>query len=67
MLTLARYMKERWPTDLAGNVARHQLGLFLIREKNVPEAIKELSAITKEYPSYTIAQYQLAEACDSPG
>jgi len=34
-----------------GNVARHQLGLFLVRDKNVPEAIKELSAITNDYPS----------------
>ena len=63
MLSLARYMKERWPSDLAGNLARHQLGLFLVQDKNLPEAIKELTAITKEYPNYTISQYQLAELC----
>jgi hypothetical protein len=63
MIALARYLKERWPKELAGNLARHQLALLNLKEKNVAEGISELAGITKEYPSYTISQYQLAEAC----
>ena len=61
MLDFAKYMEERWPGELAGDLARHQVGLLLMREKNYPEAIQKLSTITPAYPSYPFAQYQIAE------
>jgi hypothetical protein len=61
MLDFARYMEERWPKELAGDLARHQIGLLLMREKNYPEAIQKLSTVTPAYPSYPFAQYQAAE------
>src|SRR5205823_4272510 len=62
MLDLARYMEERWPNELAGNLARHQIGLRLAREGKTTEAVLKLSAVTPAYPSYAFAQYQLADA-----
>jgi hypothetical protein len=62
MRKLAEYMEQHWPAELAGDVARHQTGLSLLREKNIPEAIRALSRITPGYPSYAFSQYKLAEA-----
>jgi hypothetical protein len=62
MLELAKYMEERWPRELAGDMARHQMGLMLLREKKFPEAIKKLGGIAPTYPSYAYSQLQLAEA-----
>jgi tetratricopeptide (TPR) repeat protein len=61
MLDFAKYMEERWPAELAGDLARHQIGLLLMREKNYPEAIRKLATVTPAYPSYAFAQYQVAE------
>jgi hypothetical protein len=65
LLALAQYMEERWPKELAGDMARHQIGLKLLKEVNYPEAIAKLEAITPSYPSYALAQFQLAEAAFS--
>jgi hypothetical protein len=64
MVALARYMQERWPRELAGDLARHQIALVQLREKepNYGEAIAKLEALTPSYPSYALAQFQLAEA-----
>jgi tetratricopeptide (TPR) repeat protein len=61
MLALAKYMEGRWPRELAGDLARHQIGLLLLREKNYPEAVRKLGAVTAAYPSYAFAQLQLAD------
>ncbi len=74
MLALARYVEERWPKELAGDVARHQLALALLREQKqaregadqarlLTEAVAKLDAVGKDYPSYVVARYQLADAC----
>jgi tetratricopeptide (TPR) repeat protein len=62
LLALAQYMEERWPRSLAGEVARHTVGLTMFRDKNYPEAVKKLSLIGPGYGSFTIARYQLADA-----
>jgi hypothetical protein len=62
MLDLAKYMEERWPKDRAGDLARHQIALRLLREEKIPEAIQKLSAITRTYPSYISTQFALARA-----
>ncbi len=78
MLALARYMDERWPRELAGQMGRHQLALAVLREARqakdgaeqtrlLAEAIKGLASIGKDYPSYVVAQYQLADACLQAG
>jgi hypothetical protein len=61
MRQLAEYMEQHWPAELAGDVARHQIGLSLLRERKVPEALQTLARVTPSYPSYAFAQYQLAE------
>jgi hypothetical protein len=74
MLALARYVEERWPRELAGDVARHQIALELLRQQRqardpaeqvrlLAEAVAKLAAVRKDYPSYVRAQYQLADAC----
>jgi hypothetical protein len=61
MLDLARYVEERWPSDLAGDTARHAVGRLLMQEENYPEAIKRLSGVSASYPSVAFARHQLAE------
>jgi hypothetical protein len=62
MLELAKYMEERWPKERAGDLARHQIALRLLREEKFPEAINKLAAITPSYPSYIRTQAALAHA-----
>ncbi len=62
MLDLAKYMIGRWPKERAGDVARHQIALRLLREEKYLEAVQTLSAITPAYPSYIRAQFALARA-----
>jgi hypothetical protein len=62
MFSLAHYMEERWPNETPGELARHSLGLQLLKEENFPEAIKKLSLITPSYGNYALALYQLADA-----
>jgi hypothetical protein len=62
MLAFARRMTQLWPKERAGNVARHELASLLIRDEKTSEAIKELAAITSEYPSYVSTQFLMARA-----
>jgi len=64
MFGLAGYMEDRWPTTLAGDLARHSIGLQLLREENFREAIKKLSLIGPGYGSYTLVCFQVADACN---
>jgi TolA-binding protein len=63
MFGLASYMEERWPGTLAGDLARHSIGLQLLREGNFGEAIKKLSLIAPTYASYTLVCFQISDAC----
>lgn len=63
MFSLASYMEDRWPRTLGGDLARHSVGLQLLREENYPEAIKKLSLIGPGYGSYTLVCFQVADAC----
>jgi tetratricopeptide (TPR) repeat protein len=63
MFSLASYMEERWPRGIGGDLARHTVGLQLLREENYPEAVKKLSLIGPGYGSYTLVCFQLADAC----
>ena len=64
MFSLAGYMEERWPTTIAGNLARHSIGLQFLREERYGEAIKKLSLIDPSYGNYTLVCYQLSGACN---
>ncbi|MFO0844999.1 MAG: hypothetical protein U0797_21835 [Gemmataceae bacterium] len=63
MLALASYMENRWPRGLGGDLARHTVGLQLLREENYPEAIKKLSLIGPGYSNFTLVCFQIADAC----
>jgi len=62
MLALARTMVECWPKERAGDLARHEIALHLLRDEKGPEAIEVLSTITPAYPSYIRTQFLLARA-----
>jgi hypothetical protein len=62
MYALAEYMIGRWPNELAGNMARHELALRALREEKFAEGIQALAAITPDYRSYSYVQYQMASA-----
>jgi hypothetical protein len=62
MLALAHLMKQRWPKERAGDFARHEIALQLLREEKLSEAIAELDAITSAYPAYIRTHFLLARA-----
>lgn len=62
MLSLARAMVASWPKERAGDLARHEIALHLLRDEKEAEAIKELAAITPSYPSYIRTRFLLARA-----
>jgi hypothetical protein len=59
---LARYVLRTWPDEPAADVARHELGALALATKKYEDAIALLSGLPREYPGYTLAQYQLAGA-----
>ncbi len=61
MLDFAAYCEKIWAKELAGNLARHQIGMMLMRNGKIAECIKVLGSITPEYPSYTAIQSQIAD------
>ena len=68
MFDLAGYMEKNWAKEQAGDMARNQLALLYINEKdpdhrdeNVQKAILALSQITPSYNKYTVTQYQFAQ------
>jgi hypothetical protein len=63
LLQAASYIEERWPADNAGDMARHTVGLQLMREENFPEAIKRLSLVSPNYSNFALVSLQLADMC----
>jgi hypothetical protein len=68
LIALAGFMEKSWPKEQAGDMARNQLALLYINEKdpdtrddNVQQAILALSRITPGYSNYMVTQYQLAQ------
>jgi hypothetical protein len=62
-LEFAKFAEEAWPDALPGNLARHQVGLLLLRQKQLGEAIKKLNSITPTYPEYVQVKNLVAEVC----
>ena len=63
MFSFAGYMEDRWSASIAGDLARHSIGLQLLRDENFGEAIKKLSLIGPSYGSYTLVCFQISDAC----
>jgi hypothetical protein len=68
LIALAGFMEKNWPKEQAGDMARNQLALLYIndkdpekREENVQQAVLALARITPSYSNYTVTQYQLAQ------
>jgi hypothetical protein len=55
---LAEVMEKTWPDEAATDIARHQLGMFLINDRNYPEAIAMLGRVAPTYPGLAQARYQ---------
>jgi hypothetical protein len=62
MKDLAEYVEKTWPDEYAGHMARHQLGLYYIKEKNLPAAIAKLKGIKRDYDRFIMSQFVLALA-----
>ena len=63
MPRFAALCEKSWSKELAGNLARHQLGIMLVNNKQVAEGIKKLNAITPEYTGYIAIQNLIADEC----
>jgi len=63
LLLTAGYIEERWPTSNAGDMARHTVGLQLMREENYPEAVRRLSLVSPNYSNFALVSLQLADLC----
>ncbi len=68
LIALAGFMEKNWPKEQAGDMARNQLALLYMNEKdpdkrddNVQQAILALSRITPSYSNYAVTQYQLSQ------
>jgi hypothetical protein len=57
---LAKYVVDRWPDELAADLAHHQLGMDLVRVKKFPEAVAELLRVKPTYGGAIHSQYLLA-------
>lgn len=63
MLKFAEFAEKTWPDELPGNLAREQVGLLLMREKQLGEAIKKLNTVTISYPRYALVKNEIATIC----
>lgn len=55
----AKMMIERWPGDQPGDSARHQLGLFLVKDKKYADAVQMLEQVGPNYNGYAFCMYEL--------
>ncbi|VTS04168.1 tetratricopeptide repeat protein [Tuwongella immobilis] len=62
IIDLARYMDRTFPTDPLANVARHQLGFYLMRLRDYFNAADALARITTDYASLNEARRDLGAA-----
>jgi hypothetical protein len=64
LLRLASYMEQCWPHEVAGDVARFQAAVVLLRDKEprYAEIIRRLEQVTPTFPGYARAQWELAQA-----
>ena len=56
--SLAEYMEMTWPDETITDIARHQLGNFLLDDGNYAEAFAMLSRIASTYLGLAQARYQ---------
>ena len=70
LFEFAAFMEKTWPKETPGDMARHQLALLYINDKdpdpvkhvnNIQQAIQAMQRITPGYANYTVTQYQLAQ------
>ncbi len=64
LLSLSKYIEERWPKDNAGEMARHTVGLQMLKEEKYADAILKLGAIAPGYGNYALVCFQISDACD---
>jgi hypothetical protein len=62
MRQLTVYMENTWPEEPAGDLARHQLGLMYIQDKDFAKAVEALERVRPSYASIIFARYQLSLA-----
>ena len=62
MALFAKMMVERWPTDTPGDSARHQIAMFLVKDKKYTEAVSALEQVTPSYTGFPFCMYELGNA-----
>lgn len=62
MASFAKMMMDRWPSDTPGDNARHQLAMFMIKEKKYSEAVSTLEQVTPSYQGFPFCMYELGSA-----
>lgn len=62
MAMFAKMMMERWPTDTPGDSARHQVAMFMVKDKKYNEAVLTLEQVTPSYQGYPFCMYELGNA-----
>jgi len=62
MAAFAKMMMDRWPTDTPGDNARHQLAMFMVKDKKYNEAVAILEQVTPSYQGFPFCMYELGNA-----
>lgn len=62
MSQFAKMMMDRWPGEPPGDSARHQVGLFLVKDKKYVEAVKLMEVVTPNYHAFPFCMYELGNA-----
>ncbi len=62
MALFAKMMMERWPSDTPGDSARHQLAMFMVKDKKYAEAVATLEKVNPSYQGFPFCMYELGNA-----
>jgi hypothetical protein len=62
MALFGKMMMERWPSDTPGDNARHQLAMFMVKDKKYSEAVATLEQVNPSYQGFPFCMYELGNA-----
>jgi hypothetical protein len=62
MALFGKMMMERWPSDTPGDNARHQLAMFMVKDKKYSDAVATLEQVNPTYQGFPFCMYELGNA-----